>query len=46
MLSASQAGPGYPRDVLLYALTVWTRLSGVISLEINGVLERMGIDAD
>jgi AcrR family transcriptional regulator len=39
-------GPGYPPEVVLHALTLWTRLSGVISLEINGVLERMGIDAD
>lgn len=39
-------GPGYPPDVVLHALTLWTRLSGVISLEINGVLKRMGVDAD
>lgn len=37
-----------PRDnaeVLLHTLTIWSRLSGVISLEINGVLDRMGVDA-
>jgi AcrR family transcriptional regulator len=44
--SAAPDGPGYPPDVVLHALTLWTRLSGVISLEINGVLERMGVDAD
>nr|WP_158104068.1 TetR-like C-terminal domain-containing protein [Amycolatopsis pretoriensis] len=33
-------------DVLLRALTPWTRLNGVIGLEINGMLERMGINAD
>jgi AcrR family transcriptional regulator len=36
---------GYPSEVLLHALTIWSRLGGVISLEINGVLDRMGIDA-
>ncbi|WP_158104084.1 TetR/AcrR family transcriptional regulator [Amycolatopsis pretoriensis] len=37
---------GHPGEVMLHALTIWTRLSGVISLELNGVLERMGVDAD
>jgi AcrR family transcriptional regulator len=36
---------GYPSEVVLHALAIWSRLSGVISLEINGVLDRMGIDA-
>jgi AcrR family transcriptional regulator len=36
----------YPDHVLVHALTIWSRLSGAISLEINGVLERMGLDAD
>lgn len=35
----------YPKDAVLHALALWSRLSGVISLEINGVLDRMGIDA-
>lgn len=35
----------YPPEVLLHALAIWSRLSGVISLELNGVLDRMGIDA-
>jgi AcrR family transcriptional regulator len=46
MPAASQDGLGYPREVVLHALMIWTRLSGVISLELNGVLERMGVDAD
>ncbi len=37
---------GYPEEALLHALAIWSRLSGVISLEMNGVLDRMGIDAD
>ena len=36
---------GYPKEAVLHALAIWSRLSGVISLEINGVLDRMGIDA-
>jgi AcrR family transcriptional regulator len=35
----------YPRAVSVHALIIWSRLSGVISLEINGVLDRMGVDA-
>ena len=35
----------YPREAVLHALAIWSRLSGVISLEINGVLHRMGINA-
>jgi AcrR family transcriptional regulator len=43
---APQPAPGgYPKEALLHALAIWSRLSGVISLEINGVLDRMGIDA-
>jgi AcrR family transcriptional regulator len=38
-------GNGYSTEVLLHALAIWSRLSGVISLEINGVLDRMGVDA-
>lgn len=36
---------GYSGEVLLHALTIWSRLHGVISLEINGVLDRMGMNA-
>jgi AcrR family transcriptional regulator len=39
------APSGYPAEALLHALVTWSRLSGAISLEINGVLDRMGIDA-
>lgn len=43
---ASQRLPaGYQKEALLHALAIWSRLSGVISLEISGVLDRMGIDA-
>jgi hypothetical protein len=47
VISSAEPGRlGYPPDVVMHALTLWTRLSGVIGLEISGVLERMGIDAD
>jgi hypothetical protein len=35
---------GYPSEVMLHALAMWSRLYGVISLQINGVLAWMGID--
>jgi AcrR family transcriptional regulator len=43
--SARSSGDTYSSEVLVHALTIWSRLSGVISLEINGVLDRMGLDA-
>jgi AcrR family transcriptional regulator len=44
-LPGGAAGDQYPAEVLLHALAIWSRLSGAISLEINGVLDRLGIDA-
>jgi hypothetical protein len=44
-------GPGeavpdpYPPEAALHALAIWSRLGGVISLEIAGALDRMGVDA-
>jgi hypothetical protein len=38
-------GDSCPPAVLLHALTIWSRLSGVISLETNGVQDRMGVNA-
>jgi AcrR family transcriptional regulator len=35
----------YPRSVLLLGLTAWTRLHGIMSLELGGHLPATGIDA-
>lgn len=40
-------GPGaLPREAVLRGLVVWSRLHGVISLELTGVFDRTGVDAD
>jgi AcrR family transcriptional regulator len=36
--------PEFAPGVLLLGLAAWTRLHGIVSLEIEGVLERLGVD--
>jgi AcrR family transcriptional regulator len=43
-LSGEAGWGGYSGEVVLHALTIWSRLHGAISLEINGVLDRMGLN--
>lgn len=44
-LAGGAAADGYTAEALTHALLIWSRLGGVINLEINGALDRMGIDA-
>lgn len=41
---AQASGEPFPPGVLLAGVTAWTRLHGIISLEIEGIFDQMGLD--